>query len=250
MRRFRAPILLTALMLSTAAMAELKVYDVDAQYRQEVFEALTGVFSARHADFPQSGRVEMLPTGQILVDTTPDRQAEVAAVLEAIDQRQADAAPRVTLRYWAILGSREAPGDAETPEILADVLADLERVHGDLAFRVLGNATLVTESGQSGSLSGQPLSIRQQTYVQGSRLNAELSISFTYPFITGQFSAGNQPNPFQTLAREEQSVTLKTSMEPGEFLVVGENSINTVTANSGELSGTIFYVVQWWPASE
>jgi hypothetical protein len=238
----RASILLLAAIFSTAVKAELKVYDVGAEYRQEIFEALQGVFSPRHA--PATGHVEMLPTGQILVETAPDRQAEVAAVLEAIDQRRADAAPRITLRYWAVLGNRAATEAADTPEILADVLADLERVHGDLAFRVLGNATLVTESGQSGSLSGQPLSVRQQTYVQGSLLNAELSISFSYRYLSGAWSGAEQPNAFQTLAEERQSLMLKTAMRPGEFVVVGENTINADTLN-GELRGTIFYIVQW-----
>ena len=244
MRHFRASILLLGLIFSSAALAELKVYDVDVKYRQEVFAALRSVLSTE-SPMTASGTVAMLPTGQILIDTSAGGHAQVAAVLDAINARQAEAAPRVTLRYWAVLGSREAAGGSAPPPILSDVLDELRRVHGDLEFGVVGNATLVTESGQSGSLDGQPLSVHQQAYVQGETLNTQLSISFFFEVPTGQAQSPDGGNVFQATRRERQQVTLSTSLERDEFVVVGENTIGQNTINQGELHGTIFYIVHW-----
>ena len=74
----------------------------------------------------------------------------------------------------------------KVPEILSGVLDQLRGVHGNLAFRLYGNATLVSESGQDGDLSGETLNISQRAYVQESMLNVELGIGFEYGVVTGQ----------------------------------------------------------------
>jgi hypothetical protein len=218
MRHIRALILLLGLGMTTGALAEMRTYDVEARYRQEVYSALSVVLSSQ-------GRVQLLPTGQLLIDTSPEMHAQVNAVLESIKNQRVVATPRVTLRYWAVLGTKASPQDPdigagqEVPSILSDVLAELRRVHGNLAFRLYGNATLVSDSGQYGDLSGETLNIHQRAYVQQSMLNVELSIGFE-------------------LQRFKQGVNLHTSLKPNEFVVVGENTI----LNS---DGTIFYIVQW-----
>jgi hypothetical protein len=44
--------------------------------------------------------------------------------------------------------------------------------------------------------------------------------------------------------RSHQVVDLKTTIQAGEFVVLGEN-----TVNSQELDGKLFYIVHW-PAAE
>jgi hypothetical protein len=209
-----------------------------------VLAALRSVFSPTNGN--PTGVVSSLPTGQILIDASPERHAQVAAVLEAISAYEAEPAPSVTLRYWAVLGSRIGTGNSDTPQILSATLDELRRIHGDLEFRLVGNATLVTESGQNGTLRGEPLSVRQATFVQGDRLNADLAIDFTYRFVTGRSQDGNNggANPFRTVSADDQNVELNTSMQRNEFVVVGENSIMQDTISS-ELNGTIFYIVHW-----
>jgi hypothetical protein len=252
MNPYRAVILALALVLTSSAMAELVVYDVDAKYRQEVFAALRSVLQrerpGEEALSEAPGSVAMLPTGQLLVDTTPERHIQVAAVLEAISAHQVEAAPRVTLRYWAVLGTPDPTAGRETPAILSETLSELRRIHGDLAFRVIGNATLVTESGQSGSVGGNPFNIRQLAYVEGARLNAELSLSFQYRVVTGEFSGGRANNPFQTIQNQDQSVQLVTSIARDEFVVVGESSVGGMSLGDEPFSGTIFFIVHWPPA--
>jgi hypothetical protein len=128
----------------------------------------------------------------------------------------------------------------EVPEILSGVLDELRRVHGDLAFRLYGNATLVSESGQEGVLSGEVLNISQRAYVQESKLNVELGIRFEY-----SVDVRMQTNPLPIFQRFQQGVKLNTSLEPNEFVVVGENTVRTSDRVTGGIDGTIFYIVQW-----
>lgn len=221
MRRFTGVAALLCLSLPAAAYAELRAYDVDAKYRQEIYEALLGILETP----PPTGRVERLPTGQLLVDTSPEVHKQIEAVLNEVAARKTTAAPQVKLRYWAVLGTPNAEDGAGVPAILRDPLDEVEAVHGALGFRVLGNATLVTESGQTGELRGYPLSVWQTTYAQGTALNADIHIEFAY---------GRPMHP------DSQTVELKTTLEAGDVVVLGENTID-----GAELNGTMFYIVNW-----
>ena len=145
------------MLISSNAWADLRAFEVDFQYRQEVIEALRGVLvsdpSFAREGFAAYGHVQLLPGGQILVEASPETLVQIDAVIRSISARPVVATPRVSLRYWAVLGTR-AQGNVvdevgtPAPSVLNDVLAELERMHGDLTFRVLGTAALATESGQ------------------------------------------------------------------------------------------------------
>ena len=74
-----------------------------------------------------------------------------------------------------------APAGAPPPNALGDVLAELERLHGDLQFRVIGTAALTTDSGQSGGVSGTALEVQQTAFVQGETLNATIQMFLSAP---------------------------------------------------------------------
>jgi hypothetical protein len=192
------------------------------------------------------GRVQLLPTGQIVVDTAPETHAQIEELLAAIKARQTDATPRVTLRYWVVLGTSAAqppPGDTPPP-ILNDALAELSRVHGDLTFRVLGTATLVTESGQHGEVESQPLGAAQRVYVRGQTASAAIRLEFVEPRPVPPRMA-NQQGFLQTIPDPYVgNINLNVTLERGEFLVLGESTVRTF-----QLDGTLFYVAHW-PASE
>lgn len=241
MRAFPAIAVLVCLSLPAGALAELRAYEVDAKYRQEVFQALRGILQDRPNP---TGRVERLPTGQVLIDAAPEVHAQIETILDSIAARETAAAPRITLRYWAVLGSPGEADAADVPAIRRDVLDEIEAVHGDLGFRVLGNATLVTESGQSGELEGNPLTVMQETYAQGTALNALIQIEFNYPLYVRPMS-GDGAAPFRTREILEQRVDLRTTLEAGEFVVLGENTLGENTIEGDGLSGTMFYIVHW-----
>jgi hypothetical protein len=240
MRNFNALILLLCMAFSANAQiqtCEFRTYDVAPDYREEVYGVLQRVL------LPSSlaCQVELLPTGQILINGTPTGHEQVAVVLEEIRRHQAEPTPRVTLQYWVVLGTRMAASGGETPAALDDVLDEVRAVHGPLSFRVLGNATLVTDSGMSGQASGG-LRINQMAYVQGTRLQARLAISF---FYTRAMPANGQIEVFQSGGGENQGIELNTSMEQGEFVVVGENSITDLLDGQSSVDGTVFYIVHW-----
>ena len=148
-------------------------------------------------------------------------------------ERPAGATPRVSLRYWAVLGTRAegnaaaAPSTGQVPSVLRDVLAELERFHGELAFSVIGTAAVVTESGQHGGIEGIPLSVEQTAYVQGQTLNANIRIELIY------FDAPTNP-------RFGGELEIRSTLQSGEFVVLGES-----TLQGGRVNGTVFYIVHW-----
>ena len=230
------------LCLPLSALAELQTYDIDVRYRQEVLEALRGVLQVGG---DPAARIVQLPTGQLLIDTRPEVHEQIEGILATIESQSTAAPPQITLRYWAVLGTADAVDNGNVPEILADVLDEIESSHGDLGFRLLGNATLITESGQKGEIEGDPLSVSQQTFAQDSVLNAEIGIRFVYTYRSGSFSNEDGANPFQTIQRQTQRVELRTTLERDDFVVVAENSLGENVIDGETLAGTVFYIVHW-----
>lgn len=237
MMPLRLAIACILLLVAGRAFADLKVYDVDFKYRREVFEALQQVLQAPPVEGrPEisTGRVQLLPSGQILVETTPQTHAEIAAVLEAIAARQVEPAPRATLRYWVVLGTAGPNGiGTEPPGALADVLREFEAVQGDRDFSVLATATLSTESGQEGRVEGELLDIEQRVLVQDAALNAEIKIEFEYRV---RAPIRERDTGMEKVGEIELDVT----MNRGESVVLAQNSVARES-----LDGALLYVVQW-----
>jgi len=225
MIRLRLTAVALALMLGSNAWAELKTYDIDPQFQQEIFSALERILNASGPGIVQGGsygRVQLLSSGQLVVNAPPETLEQVDQVLQAIRNRPAPPAPRTELYYWAVLGSRgtaaNPPGTAP-PSALNEVLAELKRMHGDLQFRVLATASLTTQSGQKGEVSGTAMFIEQTAFVQGETLNAEIDMRL-------------QPQP--------AGVTVTTALRRGEFVVLGQNELA-----GGGLDGPVFFIVHW-----
>jgi hypothetical protein len=252
MSKIHAAVGCLGLLLAANASAEIRTYDVDFRYQREVYGALVHLLNVDPGISAPAGlaygRLQLLPTGQIVVDTAPETHAQIEELLAAIRERQTDATPRVTFRYWAVLGTSadDQPGN-EPPPIRADVyaqarlsevLAELRRVHGDLAFRVLGTASLVTESGQEGEVRSEPLGAKQLVYVQGQTASAEIELRFVesrpVPMPTQQGFLQTLPDPYVG------NVNLNVTLYRGEFLVLSESTVRT-----NQLDGMLFYIAHW-----
>jgi hypothetical protein len=235
MTRLRLPVIALTLLISSNAWADLKTYDVDPQYRQEIYAALQRILTPQGQ--PTQGRVELLPSGQILVNASPETLEQVEQVLQAIRNRPAAAAPRVALRYWGVLGTRAQGSAADTvgsppPAVLNDVLGELRRLHGELTFRVIGTAAVATNSGQHGEVQGTTLSVEQTAHVQGDTLNAEISM------VLSGHALSDAPPPIGNV--RFGSLSLRTTLGRGEFVVLGESHVQ-----AGGIDGPVFYIVRW-----
>jgi hypothetical protein len=234
MTRLRLSVAALLCLISSSAWADLRTYDVDFQYRNEVATALMKLLAPGPMNTGSYGTVELLPSGQILVNATPETLEQVDQLLRAIRARPAVATPRVTLRYWAVLGTPAGttvtarPGSTRPPSGLQEVLTELKRFHGDLQFQVIGTAAVVSESGQPGEIEGSPLSASQRAHVQGDTLNAEIRIELNQVFDNG----------LRGDALSELEV--QTSLKRGEFVVLGES-----TQQGSGFDGTLFYIVHW-----
>jgi hypothetical protein len=241
MTRLRSTAVALALFVANNAWADIKAYDVDPQYQQEIYAALKDVLLP--AGQPGGGKVQLLPSGQILVNAGPETLDQVEQVLKALRARPVAAAPRMALRYWGVLGAPTQSSAAREvgsppPAVLNDVLGELKKLHGDVVFRVIGTAAVTTNSGQSGEVRGTTLSVEQTGYVQGDTLNVNIAMELsgralgdapggqvvTVPF--GNFPYGN--------------LRLSTTLKRGEFVVLGENHVQ-----AGQLDGPVFFIVHW-----
>ena len=221
-------------LFSGNAWADLRTFDVDPQYGQEIFNALQNILNPTGNDqVPTQGRVQLLPSGQIVVNASPETLQQVEQVLQTIRARRVAAAPRIELRYWAVLGSRAAApnpsGNPGTPSALGPVLAELERLHGDLMFRVIGMAAVATDSGQYGTVEGTTLDVSQRVFVQGESLNAHVEMTLR--------SIGQLGTPEAEVRGE---ISVQTTLRRGEFVVLGQSELV-----GGGLDGPVFFIVHW-----
>lgn len=225
-----------ALTISATAAADLKTYDIPPQLQQEIVAALDRILNPSGPGTVPGGsygRVQVLPSGQMIVNAPPQTLEQIDQVLAAIRTRPAAAAPRAGLYYWAVLGSRAAAGNppgTPPPSSLNDVLEELRRLHGDLQFRVIGSASLATESGIPGSVSGTALEVEQSAYVQGETLSASIRMH-----LEGTLPASDPPTQFNI-----GSVNVRTALRRGEFVVLGQSEVA-----AGDLDGPVFFIVHW-----
>lgn len=235
LRLFVAILVLTT---SATAAAELKTYDIPPPLQQEIVAALDRILNPSGPGTVPGGsygRVQVLPSGQMIVNAPPQTLEQIDEVLAAIRNRPAAPAPRASLHYWAVLGSRAAASDppgTPPPSSLNEVLDELRRLHGDLEFRVIGSASLATESGTPGSVSGMALEVRQSVYIQDETLNASIGMHLEgrlppeAPGLPAQFDIG--------------SIDVRTALRRGEFVVLGQSELV-----GGGLDGPVFFIVHW-----
>ena len=219
--------------------AATRVYDVDPAYRQEVYAVLTRLLEVP-GDSSRSGKVAILPNGQLVVDTlTNERQDEVAGILAAIARNRPAETPTVSLRYW-FLETRPDAGTAPPP-ILASVLGELEAVHGDREFRVVDAATVTGRAGQRTYFESTPWIITQNANVSGERLNAEIYLEHTPTGVPGGAGGDNIPGlAAAQAAHRPRQLQVQISLTPGQFVVLGSG-----TTQAGGSDGVTALVVQW-----
>jgi len=232
---FAAAALTFCLPLSAAT----RIYDVDPAYRQEVYTVLTRLLEIP-GDATRSGRVEILPNGQLVVDTaTDERQDEVATILESIARNRPAETPTVTLRYW-LLGTDPNPAVGTTPPpILAGVLRELADVHGPQTFRVMSAATVAGRAGVNTYFESAPWIITQTGHVSGERLNAVVYLEHDWARVLATDDVEQAP---ANLAKRQLRV--EVSFTPGQFLVLG-SGMTPGTANDA-----VSAIVVQWPEAE
>lgn len=232
------------LLVAAIARADTAVYDLDGKYAKEITAAIGNTLQARctggPAITPMMCHVELLPTGQLLVEAPAAAQTQIAAVLKVIAARGAAPTPRVTLQYWVIYGAPGKPAAADAAlKPLDAVVQQLQRAHGDLAFSLLDTTSLVTQSGSNSGAHGGSLNVSQSPRANGDDLDLSARIEFA-------------PKP--VLPDLNVSLDVRVTIKKGEFVVLGDRT--AVEIRSGEQDkdlpvdihrapGMLFFVVHW-----
>ena len=233
------------LLLAATASADTVVYDLDAKNAtnaKQIADALGRVLTAQCSAAPVSNpgacKVDLLPTGQMLVEAPPASQAQVAAVLKAIAARNAAPAARVTLQYWVIYGAPGKPSTADPAlKPLSAVVQQLERTHGDLAFSLLDSTSLMTQSGSSGGAHGGSLNVDQTIRASGDDLDLLARLEFAPKPLFGDLNV---------------NLNVSATIKRGEFVVLGERTAVEVHTGDKDVPvdvrqkpGMLFFVVHW-----
>ena len=228
------------LLFAAPAFADTALYDLDAKNAKEIANALRSAVDAQCVTGPSQNpvtnasmcRVELLSTGQLLVEAPPSSQAQVATVLKAIAARGASATPRVTLQYWVIYGAPGKPDSVDASlKPLSAVLQQLERVHGELGFSMQDATSLTTQSGASGSVHGGSLDIDQTLRATGEALDLIAHVQFARKPVV-------------------QGLNVNVTIKRGEFVVLaertaGEPGKDETDKPASEKPGILFFVVHW-----
>lgn len=218
MKRLIIAVAAVALGFGPLARADTKIYDVDPAYRQEVIEILRHLLDVGNPEF--GGRAELLPSGQVVVDTySEQRQAQIAGVLDAIAHSKPEPTPTVTLRYWVLRGIPGADNATGLPSTLDGVARELEEVYGDLGVSIIDAATLTGRSNESVELQNDHWHISQRAIVggEGDRLDADLEVE-----------------------HELEHLVVELSIGKGEFVVLGAGTSDQPVEN-----GVIALIVNW-----
>jgi hypothetical protein len=230
------------LLIAATASADTAVYDLDASNAKAIAEALRHVLTAQCTSGPKDTptnqamcEVELLPTGQLLVEAPAASQAQVAAVLKAIAARTAKPAPRATLQYWVLYGEPGKPDatDGSLKPINA-VLQQLKRAHGELGFSVLDTVSMTSQFG--GVSKGGPLTVNETLRTSGDDLDLLASLAFA-------------PRPL--ISDLNVSLNVSVTIKRGEFVVLGERTAVEVRADKDQpvdvrqKPGMLFFAVHW-----
>ncbi len=231
------------LLIAATASADTAVYDLDVSNAKAIAEALGRVLTAQCMSGPKDAlanpaicQVDLLPTGQLLVEAPAASQAQVATVLKAIAARSAKPVPQVTLQYWVLYGEPGKPDatDGSLKSINA-VLQQLKRSHDELGFSVQDTVSMTSQFG--GVSKGGPLTVNETLRPRGDDLDLVASLAFA-------------PRPL--ISDLNVSLNVSVTIKRGEFLVLGERT--AVEVHAGEKDqpvdvrqkpGMLFFVVHW-----
>ena len=209
-------------LLVTSVQAEMQVYDVDVQYRTEMFDVLERILDSQTNLGKPLGVVQMLPNGQLLVHAQPSTHGEISKVLDRLLEQSPKVPPKLTLRYWVLTGTPGQEDDAARDlNLLSPVLGELENIHGELGFSIADSLSLTGQSGSGAESHSDPLSVSQLSLSDGSILNAKIELHYRTDEI-------------------EQELTASFSILPKEFFVLSDRN-----ATLGGSNTKLFYIVYW-----
>jgi hypothetical protein len=239
--------MLGLLLVSATASADTALYELNAKNAKAVALALRNVLAAQCTSGPKDVatnqamcQVELLPTGQLLVEAPPASQAQVAAVIKAIASKDATPAPQITVQYWVLYGAPGKPDAADgSLKPLNAVLQQLKRAHGELGFSVQDTVSITTQSGAGGSSHGGLLNVDQMPRASGDDLDLWGHLQFA-------------PRPLLPDLRVDLNISV--TIKRGEFVVLGERTaVEIVGGQPGkdepleirQKPGMLFFVVHW-----
>ncbi len=204
----------------------LRSYDVRPEIAKEVEGALTTALSPVNG-FPY-GRVNLSPSGQLLVVAPPSIQQGVEQILKEVASRKPAATPSIRFEAWLVTASPGAPTDSPSLTEIEPALRAVEQSKGSAHFELLEKLSTQTQAGQNSSVQGERTSLS----VTGSlrRDSKDQPVIAALVVLNTHISHGGPP----------PSIKAQTELRPGELLVLGQSSLS----EGADADRALYYIVR------
>ncbi len=219
------------------SVVELKTYSVPHGYENEVRTMLQNALGGDEA-----GRVEMGPSGKLVVLARPSIQDGVQAFIRELEDMESAPAPvPVTLNYWIVVGSPAGTVNANSvqrhgmdgydvlgPDDLNDVapaLAEIAGSVGPIEFSLVERLRLSSMGGDRARVMGRRVQIGQYATTLSGHIVADLEIG-----IRG----------FQ--------LSTQVKLKPDQFVVLGQTGYDGDAVawlqHVDPVAQTLYYVIE------
>jgi hypothetical protein len=190
----------------------LRSYDVRPEIAREVEGALMTALSPGNG-FPY-GRVNLSPSGQLLVIAPPSIQKGVEQILNEVASRKPAATPSIRFEAWLVTASPGAPADSPGLKEIEPALHAVEQSRGPARFELLEKLSTQTQSGQTSNVRGERASLS----VTGSlrRDSKDQPVVAASVLLSTNASHGDAA----------PSIKAQTEVRPGELLVLGQSGLS------------------------
>lgn len=230
-------LLITLLMLlAFSANAEIRLYEVAKGQEAQISEALTAVLSLPDERGNPSGVIELLPGGQLLVNTTPELHADIEALIAALKDTPYVAERNYRIRFWILFvpDSPDAEFSRESPLDEPMLSQALQQQYAGREPLVLINASAESVANRNANLrllQGH-ISYRLRSGHSGLSIETEASLR------------PREGNPDRTdmwdLASAANWNNVQALLQPDEYLVLAET--NQILEQQ---PGRLLLVIQW-----
>lgn len=223
--------LLTLLLvsLSLTVHAEIRLYEVTKGLEMPINEALAAVLSLPDEKGNLSGVVELLPTGQLLVNTTPKLHTDIAALIEALENASLPAERNYLIKFWVIF----VP-DSDKAVLTGQVLPDDQQLLSILSQRYNNRSTQLLMQASANSIASRHVSLNlPQGGVSFSLRAGKSGLSIFTDVVI-------QPSDDLKLKRGSNWNNVQAVLQPDEYLVLAESQ-----QMLEQQPGKLLLVIQW-----
>jgi len=200
----------------------LRSYTIAPELGPELTTILNEILD-RGEGVPPAGRVELGPSGRLLVAAPESVHEGIEEIIAEIDETPPEPAPSISITYWIVTG-KPAEETSWSPRIdtMGSVFEGIASADGPTEFALLERVDLHSRSGERASTGTRHFWVEQRATSRAGGVLADLDLK-------GKRGAA--------------SVRTRVDLEPGTTLVLGQSALPEIFAE-GPSETSIYFIVR------